>query len=186
MRFSRIVAALPTAVLFAVTVWSCRPADTVTGVSVRSTPPTSGDLVSSTTGVVTSLAHNLGLLKCTPLPEVQNSAVIGPQGGTLQIGQYSLHVPPGALAQPVQIHGEQLSDTVNSVRFSPEGLQFARPATLAMTYANCSLLGRVLPKRIAYTTDNLQILSYILSLDNLFSRQVTGEVNHFSRYAVAW
>lgn len=186
MRFPRFLAVLPSAAILAVVIWSCRPADTVTGVTARSTPVASGDLVSSATGTVTSLAGSLGLLRCTPLPYARNSAVIGPQGGTLQIGQYSLRVPAGALAQPVAITGEQLSDTVNSVRFSPEGLQFAHSASLTMTYANCSLLGRILPKRIAYTSDDLQILSYLLSLDNLLSKTVTGQVNHFSRYAVAW
>jgi len=55
-----------------------------------------------------------------------------------------------------------------------------------MSYANCSLLGILLPKRIAYTDDNLNIISYLLSLDNLLAKRVTGKVNHFSEYAVAW
>lgn len=186
MRFSRVLLALPVAALLAVTVWSCRPDSGPTGVSVTPTPPVSGDLVSGVVSTTTGLVGRLGLLRCTPLPDVTSSAVIGPAGGRLQVGQYSLQVPAGALAQPVQISAEQLPDTVNSVRFTPEGLRFARPAVLTMTYANCNLLGRILPKRIAYTSDNLQILTYLLSLDNLFSKTVTGQVNHFSRYAVAW
>ena len=186
MRFSRVLLALPVAALLAVTVWSCRPDSSPTGVSVTPTPPVSGDLVSGVVSTTTGLVGQLGLLKCTPLPYVKSSAVVGPLGGTLRVGQYSLAVPAGALSQSVQITAEQLSDTVNSVRFSPSGLQFAKPATLSMPYANCNLLGRLLPKRIAYTSDNLQILTYLLSLDNLFSKTVTGQVNHFSRYAVAW
>ncbi|HKC46264.1 MAG TPA: hypothetical protein VKB63_01585 [Gemmatimonadales bacterium] len=186
MRSSRVLLALPFAALLAVTVWSCRPDSSPTGVSVTPTPPVSGELVSGVVSTTTGLVGKLGLLRCTPLPDAKSSAVIGPAGGRMQIGQYTLQVPAGALARPVQISGEQLPDTVNSVRFAPEGLQFARPATLTMTYANCNLLSRVLPKRIAYTSDNLQILTYLLSLDNLFSKQVTGQVNHFSRYAVAW
>ena len=186
MRFSRVLLALPVAAVLAVTVWSCRPDSSPTGVSVSPTPPVSGDLVSGVVSTTTGVVGKLGLLKCTPLPYVKSSAVIGPLGGTLRVGQYSLTVPAGALSQSVQLTGEQLSDTVNSVRFSPSGLQFAKPATLSMPYANCNLLGRILPKEIAYTTDNLQILTYLLSLDNLFSKTVTGQVNHFSRYAVAW
>lgn len=186
MRFTRFLFALPAAALLTVAVWSCSPDTAPTGVAATPAPAVSGDLVSGVVGGVTSLAGNLGLLKCTALPDVKSSAIIGAAGGKLQIGQYTLQVPAGALAQPTLISGEQLPDTVNSVRFTPEGLRFAKPATLSMTYANCNLLGRLLPKRIAYTTDNLQILSYLLSLDNLFSRYVTGQVNHFSRYAVAW
>jgi len=185
MRLSRVLLGLPAAALLAVTVWSCRP-ENPTGVSVTPTPPVSGDLVSGAVGTTTGVLGNLGLLKCTPLPYVKNSAVIGSAGGRLQIGQYTLTVPPGALGQPVQITGEQLSESVNSVRFGPSGLRFAKPAALTMPYANCNLLGRIAPKRIAYTSDNLEILSYILSLDNLFSKVVTGQVSHFSRYAVAW
>lgn len=55
-----------------------------------------------------------------------------------------------------------------------------------MSYSNCSLLGKLLPKRIAYTDDHLNILYYLLSLDNLLSKNVTGKVNHFSDYVVAW
>jgi hypothetical protein len=75
---------------------------------------------------------------------------------------------------------------VNAVKFQPEGLQFTAPAVLSMSYSNCSLLGNLLPKRIAYTDDNLNILSYLLTLDNLLSKRVTGKVNHFSDYVVAW
>ena len=66
------------------------------------------------------------------------------------------------------------------------GLRFVTPAVLSMSYSNCSLLGILLPKRIAYTDDNLNIISYLLSLDNLLSSRVTGKLNHFSEYAVAW
>ena len=76
--------------------------------------------------------------------------------------------------------------SVNSVRFSPQGLHFLAPAALTMSYSNCNLLGKLLPKRIAYTDDNLNILSYLISLDNLLSKKVTGKLDHFSRYAVAW
>lgn len=186
MRFPRVLIALSLVAVLGTTIWSCRPDNTPTGVSATSIPTVSGDLVSGVVSTTTGLVGNLGLLKCTPLPYVKSSALIGPAGGSLKIGQYTLSVPAGALSQSMQITGEELSDTVNSVRFSPQGLQFAKPATLTMPYANCSLLGRLLPKQIAYTTDNLQILSYLLSLDNLLSKTVTGQVNHFSRYAVAW
>jgi hypothetical protein len=75
---------------------------------------------------------------------------------------------------------------VNAVKFKPAGLRFVTSAALTMSYSNCSLLGNLLPKRIAYTDDNLNIISYLLSLDDLLSQKVTGKVNHFSEYVVAW
>lgn len=140
----------------------------------------SADLIGSTLNIVT------GLLQCRPLPYASNSAVIGPAGGTLQIGVHTLTVPAGALTQPVWITGTAPSDNVNSVQLYPQGLQFAHPASLTLSYANCNTLNKILPKRIAYTTDLLQILSYLVSADDQRNQQVTGQLNHFSRYAVAW
>ena len=55
-----------------------------------------------------------------------------------------------------------------------------------MSYANCNTLGVQLPKQIAYTTDVLVILEYLKSWDDQHAQIVTGEVNHFSEYAIAW
>jgi hypothetical protein len=128
-----------------------------------------------------------GLLKCSNLPYAQSTATIGPLGGSISAGPHTLTVPPGALTAPVSITMTAPTGLgVNAVKFQPEGLQFTAPAVLSMSYSNCSLLGNLLPKRIAYTDDNLNILSYLLSLDNLLSKRVTGTVNHFSDYVVAW
>ena len=62
------------------------------------------------------------------------------------------------------IKAEQVPGNVNSVRFSPEGLQFSKPATVELSYRNCSLLLGVL-KRVAYTDEKLRILELIPSLD---------------------
>ena len=73
---------------------------------------------------------------------------------------------------------------MNSVRFSPEGLTFAKPAKLTMSYSNCSPL--LLLKRVVYTNEGLRILELLPSLDNVKNKTVTGDIRHFSRYAVAW
>jgi hypothetical protein len=129
-----------------------------------------------------------GLLACDSLPFASAARTIGPEGGTIAVGPHTLRVPAGALAEPVLITVEAPVGTVNSVRLLPEGLRFAagKPARLTLSYANCPITGQLLPKRIAYTTDLLEILSYVLSLDDLFHKQITGSLEHFSRYAVAW
>ena len=126
-----------------------------------------------------------GLLSCAPLPEAHASAWIGPEGGTLHVGPHTFTVPAGALDRPVRITADAPSGRVNLVQFEPAGLRFERPASLTMSFANCSLLVRLLP-RIAYVDDALDILSYIPSLADLLSHTVTGRVGHFSGYAVAW
>ena len=55
-----------------------------------------------------------------------------------------------------------------------------------MSYANCDALSQLEPKQIAYTTDALAILALLPSVDVLSQQQVTGQLQHFSTYAVAW
>lgn len=137
-----------------------------------------------------SLLGNLlsytGLLTCKPLPMATATATIGPEGGTITVGPHSLVIPPGALDSTVTITATAPSDTVNVIDFEPQGLQFDRAAALTMSYANCNTLGSLLPKQIVYTDNALDILEYLLSMDNLWKKQVTGQLHHFSTYAVAW
>jgi hypothetical protein len=137
--------------------------------------------------LIGGLLGGTGLLKCSNLPYASSTKTIGALGGTISAGPHTLVILPGALLSPTTITMTAPTGLgVNAVKFQPEGLRFIAPAALTMSYANCSLLGALLPKRIAYTDDNLNIISYLLSVDNLFSRYVTGKVNHFSDYVVAW
>lgn len=138
-------------------------------------------------GLIGDLLAPTGLLECSDLPYASSTKTIGPMGGSISAGPHTLSVPPGALDAPTEITMTAPTGRgVNSVRFQPEGLRFDRAAALTMSYANCSLLGRLLPKRIAYTDERLNILYYLLSLDNIFAKRVTGKVDHFSDYVVAW
>jgi hypothetical protein len=128
-----------------------------------------------------------GLLACRPLPADSTRQLIGPAGGTIRVGPHTLVFPRGAVPAPITISAVAPSATVNSVILSPHGLQFTGPRPqLTMSYANCSLLPRLLPHRIAYTNDLLAILEVLNSVDNLFRSQVSAPLDHFSRYAVAW
>jgi hypothetical protein len=132
-----------------------------------------------------------GLVPCSRLPSVSVTQTIGPAGGFLQVGPHLLSVPPGALVEPVSIRAKARSRDVNRVSFKPEGLTFQRPVLLTMSYANCGVLGVLLPKRIAHTDDDdddddLKILEFLPSADDLVGQEVTGVLRHFSDYAVAW
>jgi hypothetical protein len=149
--------------------------------------PTAPQPSAPSADLIGSLLGATGLLQCSNLPYATTTQTIGSGGGTLSVGPHTLVIPPGALAKPTTITMTLPTGLgVNAVQFQPTGLKFQKPAALTMSYANCSLLGKLLPKQIAYTTDNLQILYYLLSLDNLFGKYVTGQVNHFSTYVVAW
>jgi hypothetical protein len=149
--------------------------------------PTAPPAPAPSADLIGSLLHATGLLSCSNLPYDSTTKTIGIAGGSLSVGPHTLYIPPGALTRNTTITMVLPTGLgVNAVKFKPAGLQFLTPAALKMSYANCSLLGKLLPKQIAYTTDNLQILYYLLSIDNLFSKYVTGQVNHSSDYVIAW
>jgi hypothetical protein len=84
----------------------------------------------------------------------------------------------------VLITAEQVPGSTNSVRFSPEGLQFKKAAALTMSYDNCAVV--LVQKKIVYTDENLKILEVLRSLDLFRSKTVTAPIDHFSRYALAY
>jgi hypothetical protein len=134
--------------------------------------------------IVSSLLSSVDLLTCKSLPYASTTATVGRQGGTIRVGQVTLVIPRDALSSAVTIKAEQVSGNVNSVRFSPEGLRFARPVQLTMGYQNCLL---VLPvKQIVYTSETLKVLELLKSLDLRLQRSVTASIEHFSRYAIAY
>jgi hypothetical protein len=133
---------------------------------------------------VTTLLSTVDLLTCRALPYATATATVGPDGGTSRVGKSTLVVPRGALTKRVTIKAEQIQGSVNSIRFSPEGLRFARPAVLTMSYDNCLI---ALPtKRIVYTTEGLKVLELLKSLDLRLTRMVSAPIDHFSRYAIAY
>jgi hypothetical protein len=156
---------------------SCSTADRVSGPD-QAAPPLAADR--GLLGSVTSL------LACPATPGAQAEETIGPEGGTLQIGPHRLVVPPGALDTLVTISGVAVADSVVSVQFQPEGLTFSRPARLTLSYAACPLIPSLLPKRIVYTTDALELLELLVSSDDLLHLKLSANLDHFSRYAVAW
>lgn len=151
--------------------------------TIEQTSSTLGQL----TGQITSKTAGLvnGLAKCLPLASQKSNAQIGSEGGTVSAGSYTLTIPAGSLDRPVRITIEQVSETVNSVRFGPEGLTFAKPATLRMSYSNCEANPDGATSRIVYVDEALTVLETPPSVDDR-NGTVTAEIGHFSRYAVAW
>jgi hypothetical protein len=151
-----------------------------------------GDLTDGLTTTVSdltgTLAGTLGsvtdLLLCSAQPYVKVTETIGPDGGTIEVGTHTLVIPKGALTFPVTITAEQITGRTNSVRFSPEGLRFQQPADLTLTYRNCALV--LVQKKIVYTDEKLKILEVLKTLDLFQRREAKGDIDHFSRYAVAY
>ena len=143
-----------------------------------------GGVVDLAGGVVGGVLDITGLLRCEEQKYEVESRTVGPNGGTIRVGRHALVIPKGALRKNVRIRAEQMRGRTNSVRFSPEGLKFHKSATLVLSYKNCE--NTEVPKAIVYTTDKLEILEILRSLDFLRQRIVTAPIDHFSRYAVAY
>jgi hypothetical protein len=129
-----------------------------------------------------------GLLRCTPRRYAVARALIGPRGGEIKIGHNEFKVPRNSLTIPTLITMELPSDTVNSVRFSPEGLIFnprAQPE-LKLDFANCAKLPHGFKPKVAYTTESLRIIETLQSSVDSTSGSVGADLKHFSRYAISY
>jgi hypothetical protein len=134
-----------------------------------------------------SLVQDLLLGNCPNPAVLERSVSIGPAGGTVLLGAHKLVVPAGALSRKVTITARTGTEPGNAIQFGPAGLRFGRPATLTMSFANCTGWGvlRQLPL-IVYTDDFLSILEIHLGIPNFRNKTVTSFIDHFSRYAVAY
>jgi hypothetical protein len=80
------------------------------------------------------------LITCNTTEEIRATEQIGPQGGTLQVGDHRLEVPAGAVAQTVSFTGVLLADELLKVTIQADGadeFRFQSPATLTLSYARC-------------------------------------------------
>ncbi len=124
---------------------------------------------------------------CAPLPGDSVTVSIGPGGGKVAVGRHVLAVPKGALTLKVAITAVLRRDTVNVVRFQPEGLVFLKPATLTMYYGNCPT-GNAGTPGIALVDSLLNLLEYVAAPPGNGPKApfVQAALPHFSNYAVAW
>ena len=127
-----------------------------------------------------------GLLACPPQASVSTTTVVGPAGGRIEVGPHVLDIPAGALDHAVTITATAPSASVVRLDLEPHGLAFDTRAVLTLSYAHCGLIYSLWPKRIAYTSDALAILEYLLSWDTLFPRRVSAPLQPFSTYALPW
>ena len=126
-----------------------------------------------------------GIVNCEPLQYKADVKVIGPGGGDLSIGPHKLRIPRGALKQDVVITGKIPVGLWVGVRLSPEGLTFAKPVQLTLSYKHCYLPAEH-RERVVQADDSLNVLAYPLSRDQTKTGVVDAWLEHFSNYAIAW
>jgi hypothetical protein len=128
---------------------------------------------------------------CSTLPPQSVTKLIGPAGGTINIGPHKLVVPSGALATSVSIKLvlPAVGNGYNEVRLYPDGLTFRTTVYLTISYANCGLTPQQeawLPYLKVVYVVNGTIVEYVPTVANLTANTVKGSIRHFSNYAVAW
>ena len=181
-RSRRLLSTISLVLLAATGLTSCSGVDSPTAPSQPAVVANNGS--NADLWLVTPLLN--GLVGCNQQQYGFASKVIGPMGGTIRVNGHSLTIPAGALDREVFITAEAPADNFASVKFQPEGLRFAKKATLTLDYSFCPLGRLDLLKHVAYTSDNLNILSLLLSTDDLLRMKQIAGLDHFSRYAVAW
>lgn len=125
----------------------------------------------------------IDLLRCEPKPFDGDAKIIGPEGGTLQMGEHRLEIAKGALTEEQLIVAEAPTTSLVEAQFEPEGLRFQVPAKLTLSYKGC-----VLPPRadlgVVYLGNGNRILELLPSKDDRPTNSVDSDIQHFSRYAV--
>jgi hypothetical protein len=134
-------------------------------------------------GTLTGLLSNLTLYKCSTPSFGSVTQYVGRSGGVVKVGPHSLVIPAGALDRTVAITASTEAGDVVKVDFQPEGLRFASPATLRLSYAHCPR-PPLLP-RVVYVDNLLSILELLPALNDFGSDRVTTKLRHFSGYAIA-
>jgi hypothetical protein len=126
------------------------------------------------------------LLRCEPQEYDGDAEVIGPGGGHLKLGSNELRIPKGALDRDVLITMERPVSQLVEVVIQPHGLRFAKQVELELSYDHCVQPPRFRPF-IVYLDDSEEtILEVQWSIDKKGLKTVTGFLEHFSRYAVAY
>jgi len=129
---------------------------------------------------------NGGIDSCSTVIVGMIKQTVGPAGGVVALGPARLTIPPGALGAPVTIQAQiPAGYSGNYIQFKPDRVVFNQPATLTISYSNCSLANATQLK-VAQVSDVLQIIQYVPSTNDLDAHTVTGQLQHFSNYAVAW
>ncbi len=132
-------------------------------------------------------------LRCEPKPEISVTKVLGPKGGSFNIGPHKFEVPAGALDSNVTITATAPTRSVAELQFQPHGLQFNKPVQMTISYKGCvvpdnTVLG------VAYVKQPLQSAVAVRALtdqrmpahDDKATTTISALTDHFSGYVVSW
>ena len=133
----------------------------------------------------------------TPLEsDISRSAVIGPAGGSISIGElgFRFTVPAGALSEPTNVTVTAVAGSIVAYEFAPHGLRFDERATFSqeLRYTGLtSVLGVLMRGAYFESRDDLfpdgtaEVSELIPTRLDILPLRVRFPVKHFSGYIVA-
>ena len=146
----------------------------------------SGQLHAMSPGGAAADASAPGQVVACSAHEVEvGSAIIGPAGGTLVVGDSRLVVPPGAILQPTLISGTIPDTNVAIIEFQPTGLHFHKPAGLQLDVSGCNPPATGSPA-VVYVDENGTPHEQIPAVFSNSWHTVAAPIEHFSGYAFAF
>lgn len=118
-------------------------------------------------------------LPCNVVAPLSGSAIVGPRGGTLDIGPHRLTIPAGALTVPTRISGSIDAGPTVVIHFQPTGLQFKKPAGLIFDASSCGQVPNAL-----YFDELGGQLEVIPAVFSNWWHTIAAPIDHFSNYAL--
>jgi hypothetical protein len=126
------------------------------------------------------------LLRCDPLQYAGDAKIVGPDGGDIDVGPHKVRVPRGALPWDAVITVESPTSLEVAVELSPKGVGFAEKLVLEIDYKHCTVSDTLPPLRGVWVSDSGAALEFPPSADDRQNRRLSVELDHFSKYAVAY
>jgi hypothetical protein len=136
----------------------------------------------------TPTAASPKLLSCPNTKEERAVQPIGPEGGTLKIGDHQLVVPPGGVPDKVSFSAILLSDKLLKVRLQAndaDTFKFSQSASLTLSYGRCEPPADAQRLRV-YRIDPLTdaVLKELGGTVDTGARTVTARLDSLSTYTL--
>ena len=120
------------------------------------------------------------------------SKTIGPEGGSIATtdGRVQLVLPAGALAKATTISIQPITNEApnglgHAYRFSPDGIQFVKPATLTIQYGEANVtMNKPDAFGVAYQRGNKVWYQVDGAQVDTTKRQITVPMQHFSDWSI--
>ncbi|MBX6331790.1 MAG: hypothetical protein IRY91_08080 [Gemmatimonadaceae bacterium] len=156
--------------------------DAATGPRSTTTPLVSADVI---------VQGSVAFVGCPQDTTLVGHAVIGPQGGTLSVGDSRIDIPAGVLTEDTPFTMTVPAGSLIRVDVSVDGVahyQFSAPVSITIGYSRCRMRVLSLSPYTAWYIDSNTLLPIapMGGDDNRSDYSLTFTTNHLSGYAIAY